>query len=116
MRYQSPGDSSPIKEEAMRHLTAWCWALFAPLAIAALTATTASAILPLPEVHIIGGASSAELAGEISGPSALKMETALGAPLTATSAKIQIKISSKLTSSGTGILTILGVKQGTKEC
>src|SRR5262245_2610403 len=97
----------------MRYFTACCLAM---LIMGATMATTASAKIPLPEIHLDEG-TSATAAGERTGAEILKFETALGTPLTDNSVKLKLSVPSKLASLGTYIETILGVKQGaSKEC
>jgi hypothetical protein len=96
----------------MKYLKVCCLALFALFALAA----TASAKIPLPEVHIIGGGETATAKGELKGVEIAKLETALGAPIKATSVALELNINKKLTSLGTYKATFLGTKQGAKEC
>src|SRR5262245_42809104 len=96
----------------MKYLKACCLALFAVLALAA----TASAKIPLPEIHLDEG-TSATATGELAGANIAKLETALGSPITANSVKLKLSVATKLASLGTYVATFLETKQtANKEC
>jgi hypothetical protein len=100
----------------MKYVKTYHLALLMLGALSATIATAANATTPLPEVHIIGGGETAVAKGELKGAEIAKLETALGAPIKATSVALELNINKKMTSLGSYKATFLGTTLSGKEC